>query len=910
MSTWHSLPATAVAESLHTSAEAGLSSAEITNIRTHSGYNELPPPPQESKLLLFLKQFNDPIIYILIAAGIINGFVSDMSDAVVIAFVVFLNTIIGFVQESRAAAALESLKSFSPSMARVIRGGVAIDIESREIVPGDIILLESGMRVPADARLVDSSSLLIDESMLTGESVASEKKHDARVVDDAPLGDRFTMVYSGAVVVRGRGRAIVTSIGEKTEIGVISKSLAETEEQQSPLEERLEDFGKKLSIAIMTTMVIIFIAGIFRDGRIGEGEIIKMLLTSVALAVSAIPEGLPVSVTVTLSIGLYQMAKRNAIVRKLPAVETLGSTTVICSDKTGTLTQNQMTAVHLFAGTEQYDVTGTGYGKKGVITAKQTTPPQDNKAVEWAVRIGMLCSETRLESVGDNFTVVGDPTEAALLVLGHKAGFNEQWSVTVDMPFESELQFMGVNVVRNAERYVLIKGAPEVIAGKCSQMLLATGETSAINTDMVAEKVEEFSAEGLRVLGLAYCRVESPYSHDAMVAEHALIFAGLVASIDPPREEAKFAVKECQAGGIRVKMITGDHVKTASSIARQLGIAKDHDIYALEGKQIEVMTDDELFKVVEETDVFARVSPIHKQRIVQQLQRKNHIVAMTGDGVNDAPSLNQADIGIAMGAGTDIAKDVSAMVILDNNFATIVEAVRRGRVIFSNLQHIIMYILSTSLGGVLTVATSVFLGIPLPLLPAQLLWINLVTDGTSTFPLAFEKEHGNMMTQAPRKRESPLISQRMAVRIVLSGILMMIGATSMYFWGMHFYGTDSANARTIAFCTLAFFQIWNVQNSRSVERSLFFNLHIPGDAPNAKTRVKVSDNVPLLGVMLLAATLQMCAVLIPFMNTVLKTAPLTMNEWGMVLATSSTIIVFAECEKAVVAWWQRRQAQV
>jgi calcium-translocating P-type ATPase len=909
MSTWHSSHTAAVAEHFRTSIESGLSAQSIAQSRSQYGYNELPPPPEESKLLLFLKQFNDPIIYILIAAGIINGLVSDMTDAAVIAFVVFLNTIIGFVQESRAAAALESLKSFSPAMARVVRDGVQIDIQAREIIPGDIILLESGMRVPADARLVDSSSLLIDEAMLTGESVASEKKHTATVAGDAPLGDRITMVYSGAVVVRGRGRAIVTAIGEKTEIGIISKSLAETEEQSSPLEERLEDFGKKLSIAIMTTMAIIFVAGVFRDGQIGEGEILKMLLTSVALAVSAIPEGLPVSVTVTLSIGLYQMAQRNAIIRKLPAVETLGSTTVICSDKTGTLTQNQMTAVHIFTEAGKYDITGTGYNKKGEIVAKGNVQAAQNKAIEWSVRIGTLCSETRLEDAGESFTVVGDPTEAALLVLGHKAQFKEQWAVTVDMPFESELQFMGVNAKRGSEQYVLIKGAPEVIMRKCSAMLSASGEEVAMNLNAITNCVEEYSGEGLRVLGLAYRKTEQAYTHDDMVAEQSLVFAGLVASVDPPREEAKFAVKECQAGGIRVKMITGDHVKTASSIARQLGIAKDHDVHALEGKQIEAMSDDELFKVVEDTDVFARVSPIHKQRIVQQLQRKNHIVGMTGDGVNDAPSLNQADIGIAMGAGTDIAKDVSAMVILDNNFATIVEAVRRGRVIFSNLQHIIMYILSTSLGGVLTVATSVFLGIPLPLLPAQLLWINLVTDGTSTFPLAFEKEHGNMMTQQPRKRESPLISRRMAIRIVLSGTLMMIGATAMYFWGMAQYGTDNAHARTIAFCTLAFFQIWNVQNSRSVERSLFFNLHIPGDDPSAKTRVKVTDNLPSLGVMLLAAILQACAVLIPFMNVVLKTTPLTLQEWGMVLGVSSTIIIFAECEKIIVAWWQRRQVK-
>lgn len=902
----HASPTHEVLARYGVSPEEGVTEQKIDTLRAEYGFNEIPPPKEKPLWLQFLMEFHDPIMYILIVAGIINAIVAEPTDAIVIGFVVVLNTIIGFVQERRAEAALKALKNFAPPTARVIRNGRQVEIEAREVVCGDILLVESGTRVAADARLIETLTLQVDESMLTGESVATTKDYRAIVEERAPLGDRSTMLFSGTIVQRGRGKAVVTAIGTHTEFGKISQNITETETADSPLQERLEHFGKYLSIAIMVVVGLIFLIGWLRGN-----PVVTMLLTSVGLAVSAIPEGLPVSVTITLSIGMARMAQRNAIVRRLVAVETLGSTNVICSDKTGTLTRNQMTAVKILTGKEVFSITGSGYSKKGEIlnNASQPVLYGENQALHWAVRIGEFCTESKIKDNGEEFTVLGDPTEAALMIMAHKVGFQEpQWKVSVDLPFESDRQFMAVHIANQHETVVCLKGSTERLLPRCTSMIMPDGSSQPVETQVIMDTVERFAEQGLRVLTLTFKQVVTPLTVDELSDVNELVFVGLVGIVDPARDEVKFAIAECRRAGIQVVMITGDHVKTAQAIADELQLSEYGSSRALTGREIEEMTDEELFGRVQQTDVYARVSPIDKLRIVKQLQEHGHVVAMTGDGVNDAPALKQADIGIAMGSGTDVAKDVSGMIILDDNFVSIAEAVRRGRVIFSNLRHILLYVLTTSFGGVLTLAMSVLVGLPLPVLPAQLLWINLVTDGTSTFPLAFEKEHGNVMRFEPRRQEEPLISRWMLSRIILCGVTMMAGTLLMFYYSHYVVGDPLIKAQTIAFSTLAFFQIWNVQNSRSLERSLFFNWRLPDDDGSNSRRIRFSDNYPLLGVMVLAALLQMLAIEAPFMDELLHTPlSITAKEWLLIMLVSFSIIVVVELEKMVIVLLKRLQ---
>ncbi|MCU0426253.1 MAG: HAD-IC family P-type ATPase [Candidatus Kapabacteria bacterium] len=900
----HSKPLETLLQEFQANTTSGLTDANVQKARETYGFNELPPPKETPVWLQFLQEFNDPIMYILMAAGVVNALVAEPKDALVIAFVVILNTVVGFIQERRAESALQSLKKLTAPTARVLRNGQMVEIPARELVCGDILLVESGTRIAADARIYEALTLQVDESMLTGESLAVTKKPDMQLDDHAPIGDRLNMLFAGTIVQRGRGKAIVTGIGLHTEFSKISTEIQNAEENESPLQERLEGFGKYLSIGIVAIVIGIFLLGWLR----GQSAL-TMALTAIGLAVSAIPEGLPMSVTITLSIGMRLMAKRHAVIRKLVAVETLGSTNVICSDKTGTLTRNQMTAVKLFVGGMEWNISGTGYDKKGEITSTEGKQANfaENQALSWLVRVGQLCTETRLKDPGSDapaFEIVGDPTEAALLVLGHKAGMDrerEQWGVSVDLPFESERQFMGVTASNGDKRYILVKGSLERLLPRSPQIMQADGTLQPIDPALLQAQTEKFAEQGLRVLFLAMKEVSDVKPPYEMETVDNLVCVGLAAIVDPAREEARDAIAECRKAGIRVKMITGDHAKTAQAIAYDLRLDGENKPEVLAGRELEAMSDEELYKRVETTDVYARVSPTDKLRIVKQLQRYNHVVAMTGDGVNDAPALKQADIGIAMGSGTDVAKDVSGMVITDDNFVSIAAAVRRGRVIFSNLRHILIYILTTSLGGVLTVASSVVVGIPLPVLPAQLLWINLVTDGTSTFPLAFEKEHGNVMNYRPRKRDEALLSTRMVGHIIFCGFWMMLGTMLLFYYNAVVLGYPMLKAQTAAFCTLALFQIWNVQNSRSLERSLFWNL--PGRGSGATLeKIRFTDNLPLLGVMVLAMVLQIGAVELPFLDALLDTPySLDVADWARIAAVSFSIIVIVEIEKLVLA---------
>lgn len=892
MNNWHTRSVHSVLEFFAVNGNDGLSGSEIPNRRLQYGVNELYIEKKESAIRLFLRQFNNPIIYILIIAAIIKFFIADITDALVICFVIILNTLIGFIQEQRAAVALNSLKKLTSPTARVLRDKNVITIPAQELVCGDILMLESGVRVPADCRLIDTYNLSVDESLLTGESLAVTKSHNSLIDENAIIGDRINMVFNGTIIVRGRGTAVVTDVGTKTEIGKISDHLLEADITESPLEIQITQFGKKLSLAIGITILIIFLAGYLQgiDAK-------DMLLTAVGLAVSAIPEGLPVSVTIALTLGVYKMARYKAVVRRLAAVETLGSTNIICTDKTGTITRNQMFVKHLWINDKFYSFTGSGYEANGICkddignTIHYNTLPD----VHNAFIIASTCTETSIENCNNVFAFSGDPTEAALMIASHKVGFPySEWKASILIPFESEHRLMAAFAQDTHEqKFIVVKGSPETLIPRCSTMIGTQGEILAITTEHLSGISHSFAGQGYRVLALAYTQAKATSSVELSTLA-GLTFSGFMIIEDSIREEAIQAVAECHKAGVRVAMITGDHRQTALSIAKQAGITNS-DAASLTGVQIEELSDENLKSAVQKTDVFARVSPHHKLRIVKALQQTGNIVAMTGDGVNDAPALKSADIGVAMSSGSDVAKEAADMVILDDNFSTIVHAVRRGRTIVNNLQHILLYVLSTSFGGILTIAVSVFTGFHLPLLPAQLLWINLVTDGTSTFPLAFEKEHGNVMTQKPRIKNSSLITALIIERIIISGLLMMVGTLGVFLYS-HIYNENSLQkSQTLAFCTLALFQIWNVQNSRSADRSLFFTFHKKNGTKLHP--IGISKNKLLIGIMGAVLLLQLSAVHIPFMNHLLKTTPLGFEDWLICFSVSFSIIIITEIHK-------------
>ncbi len=895
---WHSKSIQETIDSFGTSLKDGLKSDVVPKMREKYGINDLVVEKPTPAIILLLQQFHDPVLYILMVAAVLNAFLAELKDTFVIAAVVILNSVIGFIQERRASDALNALKRMAAPAARVIRDGEHLNIPTNEVVVGDIILLESGVRAPADARLVETQNLTVDESMLTGESFAIVKDADDLIPEKSPLGDRLNMIYSGTIVQKGRGIGIVTSVGTGTEFGKISKKVAEADETISPLQTQIAQFGKILSIGILSTVAAIFLIGFLRDINW-----LTMFLTAVGLAVSAIPEGLPVAVTITLSIGISQMAKNNAIVKKLAAVETLGSCNVICTDKTGTLTKNQMTVTRMFCGDNVYKVIGSGYSKDGSVVDKATGKPMkygDFPVMDRFAQISALCTESTIVLDGSDWKINGDPTEAALMITAEKLGYKcTDCKVSIDIPFESENQLMAVRAIHDGEDCVFVKGAPENILARCKNMTGLDDTLKPIDIEYLRKKVVEFSKDGLRVLALAGTEKSNIETIDIDNLKD-LNFIGFAGIEDAIRPEAAIAVKKCHQAGIRVVMITGDHSRTAQAVAKSVGIGKGKKLpAAINGMEIDELNDEELFEKVPGIDVYARVAPHHKFRIVKQLQRHNYTVAMTGDGVNDAPALKQADIGVAMGSGTDVAREASHMILMDDNFATIVKAVRRGRVVLQNLQHIVMYILATSFGGLLTIAASVLVGLPLPVLPAQLLWINLVTDGTSTFPLAFEKEHGDVMVFLPRKKDEPLITKKMWGRMFLAGFIMMLGTLGVFYYSVPdiFNATaeELAYARTLAFCVLAFFQIWNVQNSRSIERSLFFNLPYTGGEKIDKA--SIGKNPILLAVMLLAIGLQVSAVVLPFMNTLLDTIPLTFIDWLMVFGLTFSIIIAVEIIK-------------
>ncbi|MCS6825107.1 MAG: cation-transporting P-type ATPase [Caldilinea sp.] len=891
---WHALSAESVVAQLGADERHGLSSAEARRRLAQYGPNRLSVKRGKSPWLRFLLQFHHPLIYILLAASAIALLFKEAIDAAVILGVVLINAILGYLQEDKAEKALEALAQTMVTEATVVRDGQIMQIAATELVPGDLVLLQSGDKVPADLRLIRSRELQIAEAALTGESTPVQKDARAEIAATTPVSERVNMAYASTLVTYGQGVGVVVATGDNTEVGRISHLIATAEEMQTPLTRKIADFSRVLLYVILILAGLTFLVGFVR----GQ-PLLDTLMAAIALAVSAIPEGLPAAVTVTLAIGVTRMAHRRAIIRKLPAVETLGSTTVICSDKTGTLTQNQMTVQRIMAGGVGYEVTGAGYEPVGEI--RRLDKPEDlspNLALLECLRAGLLCNDSELIEHEGKWEVRGDPTEGALIVAARKAGINpldgRLFLPRVDViPFESEHQYMATlhDLGEGQPRLVYLKGAPEVILQRCTTMLDATGQCIPFDAPRVRSIAEEFAAGGLRVLAFARRTLPAHVNHlrrEEVTSE--LTFLGLQAMIDPPRPEAIAAVRVCQGAGIQVKMITGDHALTAATIAAQIGLKSGSDgpPTILTGRDIDATADDALAEIAERTAVFARVSPEQKLRLVKALQSRRHIVAMTGDGVNDAPALKQADIGIAMGlTGTDVAREAADMVLTDDNFATIEAAVEEGRGVFDNLTKIIAWTLPTNLGEGFVILAAVALGVVLPILPVQILWINMTTVGVLGLVLALENKEPGIMQRPPRNPEAPLLTDVLLWRIGIVGLLILLGAFGLFWWEQR-NGASLAQARTVAVNVVVMVEVFYLFNCRSLIHSMF--------------HIGLFSN-PWLGVGVLAMVLlQLTFTYLPWMNAVFSSAPIDHEAWARVIAVALSGYLLIEFEK----WLRRR----
>jgi|TARA_B100001971_G_C18255706_1_gene581897 Ca2+-transporting ATPase len=847
----------------------GLTEKEVEKRLKKYGYNEIKEAKKISPLKIFLQQFNSAVVYILIAALLISLFLGERIDAIVIGIILILNALFGFYQEYRAEKSIEALKKLSSLKATVIREGKEKDIDAKLLVPGDIIKLETGDKIPADSRIFELINLQTQEAALTGESLPVKKGLNV-LPEKTPLADRINMVFSGTIITSGKGKAIVTSTGMNGEIGKIAKLIEGAEEEATPLQKKLNMLGRRLGVITIIVSVIVFLGGILKGG-----SVLEFFIVAVSLAVAAIPEGLPAIVTIGLALSVKRMVKRNALIRKLPSVETLGSTTVICTDKTGTLTKNEMTVKKIYINGNVIDVTGSGYEKKGKFLAnnKEINP----KEMELLLRAGVLNNDAAF----DGEQVIGDPTEAALIVSAAKAGIDrdilqKKYPRKDEILFTSERKIMTTMHNINGEHIAYVKGAPEIVLNKCNS-IYENGKIkklTAIRKNEILEANKQFANHALRVLGFAYKTVM-----DKSRTEKNLIFIGLQGMIDPPRDEVKDAITKCKKAGIKVVVITGDNEVTAKAVAHAIGI----EGRSITGKDLDKLKD--LTKYVDDITIYARVNPEHKIKIVDALKKKGHIVAMTGDGVNDAPALKKADIGIAMGiTGTDVAKEASDVILTDDNFTSIVNAVEEGRGIYDNIKKFVSYLLSSNTGEVLTIFVAIMLGLPLPLIAIMILWNNLITDGLPALALSVDPPDPDIMERKPRKNHERIISNPIIVRLLIVGFTIMISTLTIF----HFYSTEKylAYAQTVALCTLMISQMFNVLNCRSEFNSLF--------------KIGIFTNMKLWGAILFSVIMQIIAVQTPFFNTFLKTVPLTLMDWLYVVLISSSVFIIVEIYKFVV----------
>jgi Ca2+-transporting ATPase len=771
------------------------------------------------------------------AAALISGMLGEYADALTVIAIIIINAILGFVQEYRAEKSLEALKKLTSPEARVLRNGEQVAISAEELVPGDILFIETGDRIPADVRILDAINLEVDEAILTGESHPVKKSAEIITADKVGLGDQKNIMFLGTAVTRGRAEAIVIATGMSTEMGKIAGMMQEVGEEQTPLQKRLEHLGKILVAFCLAICAVVVLTGIWR----GE-EIYQMFLTGVSLAVAAIPEGLPAIVTVALAIGVQKMIRRNAIVRKLPAVETLGCATYICSDKTGTLTQNEMTVRQILCDGKIYSVTGEGYEPKGEIKLREkTVEHKQNMAMNLLLKTCAICSNTELQVEKNSglfkkkesrkdWSIVGDPTEGALVVLAAKAGIwrnkiNQTGKRILEIPFDSVRKRMSVLFEEGKDKQVLYtKGAPDVVLNLCSHVLI-NGREVPLNQELKEEILlqnEKMGGQALRVLGMAYRNLTGVTSLAEEELEENLIFLGLAGMIDPPRQSAIKAIQVCRQAGIKVVMITGDHQITAKAVAQELGLLTGDGGLVVTGTEMDNLGDDEFGAIVKDIKVYARVSPSHKLRIVKALKDKGEIVAMTGDGVNDAPAVKEADIGVAMGkTGTDVTKEASAMILADDNFATIVAAVEEGRGIYDNIRKFIRYLLSCNVGEVLTMFFAALLALPLPLLPIQILWVNLVTDGLPAMALGVDNIDRDIMLRKPRHPKESIFSQGLWRKIINRGLQIGLGTLVVFVLANYLSDGNITLARTMAFATLVFSQLFHVFDCKSERHSVF-----------------------------------------------------------------------------------------
>ena len=883
---WHHLPETEVVDLLDADAQRGLDRLEAEERQRRFGPNALTPRKGRGPLLRFLDQFNQALVYVLLAAMLVKLALGGYVDAGVIFGVVLLNAIIGFVQESKAASALDALSRSLTTEATVVRAGERRRVDARDLVPGDLVLLASGDKVPADLRLLRVRDLKVDESALTGESVPVEKRAGV-LGHDTTLADRANMAYSSTFVTFGTAAGLVAATGDNTEVGRISELIARADPLETPLTRQIARFSGLLLYGILALAALTFGIGLLH----GESWV-DMFMAAVALAVAMIPEGLPAVLTITLAIGVARMARRNAVIRRLPAVETLGSTTVICSDKTGTLTRNEMTVQRLWAGGADYALSGVGYAPEGALTADGVrVDPAARPALAELLRAGLLCNDGVLREDGGAWRIEGDPTEGALLTAAAKAGLDagaeHAAAPRLDaVPFESEHQYMAT-LHGGTSPMVYMKGSVEALLPRCDGILGADGTRLPLEPERVRERVEALAAAGLRVL--AFARLEGG-ARDGIDHPHltgGLTFLGLQGMMDPPREEAVQAVAACRRAGIRVKMITGDHALTAAAIAGQIGLgerAADGALpAALTGRELAALHDDALIEAAAETAVFARVTPEQKLRLVEAIQARGAVVAMTGDGVNDAPALRQADIGVAMGqAGTEVAKEASDMVLTDDNFATIEAAVEEGRGVFDNLTKFITWILPTNAGQGLVILVAVLLAQPLPVLPVQALWINMTTAVLLGLTLAFEPREPGLMDRPPRPPGASILDAVLLQRILLVGLMLLAGAFGLFEWALY-HGASVEQARTVAVNVFAVGQAFYLLNCRSLRYSMF--------------RIGVFSNPWIWAGIAAMALVQLAFTYLPVMNRLFHTAPIPGGYWLAILGVGLVIYVVMGLEK-------------
>lgn len=873
MENWHTLTIEETYQKLGTSL-GGLTHYQAKKILQQFGPNELVVKTKKNLFLLFLSQFKSPLIYILLLAALVTYFLRHTVDTWVILAVVFFNAFFGLLHEIKAEKAMEALSKIIALKSKVKRDGVLFDLASSEIVPGDVVEITAGSKISADLRIIEQQDLMIDESVLTGESLPQQKSKESLSAETV-LGDRANMLYSGTVVISGRGWGVVVETGMRTEFGKIAREASEAQETKTPMQHRLADFSKKYLFVVLVAVFLIFVVGIAK-----KLELLQMFLTALSAAISAIPEGLPAVITVVLATGAFQMAKKKAIVRKLIAVETLGSVTTIASDKTGTLTHNQMTIekIYIHQNSETYQISGSGYEPKGEIK------PLPQEELLNFLKMGVLCSDAEIFEKNREWGVAGDPTEGAFIAAAGKANItkdelNKSFERLDEIPFETKNGYMATLQTGRQKNILIVKGAPEKILEMSN-----VGETQK---QKVAKVTEDFGKNALRVIGLAikdFPRDKKEINKNDL---ENLTLIGLAGMIDPPRKEAIEAIETCRQSGVRPIMITGDYSLTAHAIARELKLINGED-GVISGEDLEKMPPEEFRDTLKKISVFARISPEMKLRIVEGLQGQGEVVAVTGDGINDAPALKKADIGVAMGeGGTDASREVADLVLADNNFATIITAIEEGRTIFQNIRRVIFYLLSTSIGELFIIFLALIFYAPpfnLPLLPVQILWLNLVTDGTAGLSLALEPTHKGVINYPPRSPKESIINKIIGARMIIVGLVMLVGTFLLYTLEIK-NGADITHARTTVFTTMAVLQIFNVLNSRSMRESIFC--------------LPFFSNKYILVSMLLSFLLSILTVSSPFMRTIFHTSPLLMTDWLKIILISLSIIVVVELEKYI-----------